>query len=107
MVTRLDDVSDLDSAIEVARLLNTNANPEKYAEIAERYGITSARVCDRIPFISCSYGYTRAESEYKNGVQLHALKEENHGKKNVYATRLNTEGVLFEFDRKKIIKWLL
>lgn len=107
LVTRLDDISDLDSAIEVARLLNTNANPEKYAEIAERYGITSARVCDRIPFISCSYGYTRAESEYKNGVQLHALKEENHGKKNVYATKLNTEGVLFEFDRKKIIKWLL
>ena len=36
LVTRLDDVSDLDSAIEVARLLNTNANPEKYAEIAAR-----------------------------------------------------------------------
>lgn len=107
LVTRLDDVSDLASAVDVARLLNTNANPEQYAQIAERFGIKSARVCDRIPFVSCSYGYTRAESEWKEGVQLHALKEEKPGRKNIYATKLNTEGVLFEFDRKKIIEWLL
>ena len=107
LVTRLDDVSDLASAVEVARLLNTNANPEQYAQIAERFGIKSARVCDRIPFVSCSYGYTRVESEWKEGVQLHALKEEKPGRKNIYATKLNTEGVLFEFDRKKIIEWLL
>ena len=91
LVTRLEDVSDLDSAIEVARLLNTNANPEKYAEVAARYGIASARVCDRIPFVSCSYGYTRGESDYKEGVQLHALKEETPGRKNIYATKLNTK----------------
>ena len=107
LVTRLDDVSDLSSAVNVARLLNTNANPEQYAQVAERFGIKSARVCDRIPFISCSYGYTRVESEWKEGVQLHALKEEKNGRKNIYATKLNTEGVLFEFDRKKIIQWLL
>lgn len=107
LVTRLDDVSDLGSAVNVARLLNTNANPEQYAQIAERFGIKSARVCDRIPFVSCSYGYTRVESEWKEGVQLHALKEEKNGRKNIYATKLNTEGVLFEFDRKKIIQWLL
>ena len=107
LVTRLDDVSDLASAVNVARLLNTNANPEQYTQIAERFGIKSARVCDRIPFVSCSYGYTRVESEWKEGVQLHALKEEKNGRKNIYATKLNTEGVLFEFDRKKIIQWLL
>ena len=107
LVTQLENVSDLKSANEVARVLNTNANPEKYIEIAERYGIVSARVCDRIPFISCSYGYTRGESGYKEGVQLRALKEEKNGRKNIYATKLDTEGVLFEFDRKKIIEWLL
>ena len=107
LVTRLDNVSDLASAVKVARLLNTNANPEQYTQIAERFGIKSARVCDRIPFISCSYGYTRVETEWKDGVQLHALKEEKNGRKNIYAVKLNTEGVLFEFDRKKIIQWLL
>lgn len=107
MVKRLEDISDLSSAIEVARLLNTNANPERYGEIATRFGIANAQVCDRIPFISCSYGYTRAETSYVDGVQLHALKERTPGRKNVYATKLNTEGVLFEFDRKRIIQWLL
>lgn len=107
LVTQLEDVSDLGSAGNAAKLLNTSANPEKYPEIAARFGIASACVCDRIPFVSCSYGYTRVESEYKEGVQLHALKEEKNGRKNIYATRLNTEGVLFEFDRKKILLWLL
>lgn len=107
LVKGLEDVSDLSSAIEVAKLLNTNANPERYAEIAHKFGIANAQVCDRIPFISCSYGYTRAETTYSEGVQLHALKERKNGRKNVYATKLNTEGVLFEFDRKKILEWLL
>ena len=107
LVTKLEDVSDLSSAINVAHLLNTNANPEQYAQIAECFGIKSAMVCDRIPFVSCSYGYTRVEPEWKDGVQLHALKEEKPGRKNIYATKLNTEGVLFEFDRKKILQWML
>lgn len=107
LVTRLDDVSDLSSAVEVAKLLNTNANPEEYSKIAKRFAIESAMVCDRIPFVSCSYGYTRCESEWKEGVQLHAFKEEKNGRKNIYATKLNTEGVLFEINRKRIIEWLL
>lgn len=107
MVKKLDDVTTLDKAIEVARILNTNANPEIFWDIASKFGITNAQVCDKIPFVSCSYGYTRAESEYKEGVQLHAFKEEKNGRKNIYAIKLDTEGVLFEFDRKKIVDWLL
>jgi hypothetical protein len=107
MVKNLDEVATLDKAIEVAKVLNTNANPEGFWNIANKFGITSAQVCDDIPFVSCSYGYTRGESEYKDGVQLHAFKEETNGRKNIYAIKMNTEGVLFEFDRKKIIEWLL
>lgn len=107
MVKNLDEVATLDKAIEVAKVLNTNANPEVFWDIANKFGIKNAQVCDKIPFVSCSYGYTRGESEYKDGVQLHALKEENNGRKNIYAIKMNTEGVLFEFDRKKIIEWML
>jgi len=46
------------------------------------------------------------ECEYKSGVQLHALKEESPGHKNIYAIKMNTEGILFEFDRKRIVGWL-
>lgn len=107
MVMHLRDVATLETAINVAALLNTSANPELYKGIAERYFINNVQACDKIPFVSCSYGYTRVESEYKNGVQLHAFKEETPGRKNIYAIKMATEGVLFEFDRKKIIEWLL
>lgn len=107
MVKELKDHATLETAIEVAKTLNTNANPESFIDIARRFGIANVRACDKIPFVSCSYGYTRAKSEYEDGVQLHAFKEEKNGRKNIYATRMNTEGVLFEFDRKRILQWLI
>lgn len=106
MVKELKDHATLEKAIEVAGSLNTNANPESFHDIAHQFGISKVRACDKIPFVSCSYGYTRGKSEYEDGVYLHAFKEEKNGRKNIYATRMNTEGVLFEFDRKRIIRWL-
>lgn len=107
MVEKSDDVSTLDTAKEVAQLLNTNANPDEFEYIAKKYGISDTKVCGEIPFIACSYGYTREKSQYEEGVQLRAFKEEKPGRKNVYATDLKTEGVLFEFDRKRILEWLI
>lgn len=107
MVENSGDVSTLDDAKEVAQLLNTNANPDEFDSIARKYGIAGTKVCGDIPFVMCSYGYTREKSQYENGVQLRAFKEEKPGKKNVYATKLRTEGVLFEFDRIRIIEWLI
>ena len=107
MVKELKDHATLETAIKVAQSLNTNANPESFKEIARRFGIYHVRACDKIPFVSCSYGYTRVKSEYEDGVQLHAFKEEKNGRKNIYATRMDTEGVLFEFDRMAILKWLI
>lgn len=107
MVKELKDHVTLESAIAIAQLLNTNANPESFRGIAKRFGIANVRACDKVPFVSCSYGYTRVKSEYEDGVQLHAFKEEKNGRKNIYASRMDTEGVLFEFDRKAILKWLI
>lgn len=107
MVMELKDYATLDTAIKVAYSLNTNANPESFKKIADKFGIAQARACDKIPFVSCSYGYTRVKSEYEDGVQLRAFKEEKNGRKNIYATKMNTEGVLFEFDRRAILKWLI
>lgn len=102
MVISSDEISTLDSAIAVASLLNTNANPQEFKSIAERYGITRTQVCGKIPFIFASYGYTRDK-----GIQLHAFPEEKRGRKNIYAAKLDTEGVIFEFNRRMIIEWLL
>ena len=107
MVKDIDKVSTLDNAINIAKMLNTNATPELFWEVAKHYGIKNAQVCDKIPFVACSYGYTRVKCEYDAGVQLHAFKELEKGKKNIFATKMDTEGVLFEFDRRKILEWLI
>lgn len=105
-VRELKDKSSLEEAASISRMLNTNANPENYKEIAIKKGVSEVQVCGEIPFITCSYGYTRERAEPEDGVILRAFKEEKSGTKNIYATKLNTEGVLFEFDRKKILRWV-
>lgn len=105
-VKEIEDKSSLDDAEDISRMLNTNANPEEFKKLAEKRAISSVEVCGNIPFVSCSYGYTREKSEPGDGAVLRAFKEEHNGVKNIYATKLNTEGVLFEFDRVKILKWL-
>lgn len=75
-----------------------------YKSIASEFGLLNARVCSNIPIVSAAYGYTRKERE-GDDVVLHGLKAES-AKKNIYAVKLETEGVLFEFDRAKILRWL-
>ena len=109
-----DDIVDLDTAIERAKELNAFVNVEKLKAKIERRGFISMQACDRIPFLQCSYGFTReyvdsasAPTNNMQPVVLHGFPDENAEKKNVYATKLQTEGVLFEIDRVKILKWLL
>lgn len=106
MVKVSENSVDLDEAKSAAKELNTNADPDSYDRIADKFGISDARVISDVPFVTCSYGYTRVSPKYEEGVQLHAFTRENNKKGNVYAVKLRTEGVLFEFDRVKIIRWL-
>lgn len=101
-----DYISTLENAIEVSKKLNTNANPEKYKMLAKKFGIKHVQASGDIPFIMCSYGYTRKETDPSKAT-LVGFPAENKFKKNVYASKLNTEGILFELDRASIIRWLL
>lgn len=109
-----EDIVDLDTAIERAKELNAFVNVEKLKEKIASRGFTSMQACDRIPFLQCAYGFTReyvdsasAPTNNMQPVVLHGFPDENAEKKNVYATKLQTEGILFEIDRVKILKWLL
>lgn len=109
-----DNVVSLDEAFERAQELNTYANVEKLKTIIKKRGFSAIQACDRIPFLQCSYGFTReyvdSASAPNNSMQpvvLRGFPDESTEKKNVYATKLQTEGVLFEIDRKQIIQWLL
>lgn len=106
-------VSTLEDAKRISKVLNTNAKPENYYEIAAKFGIKSVQASGDVPFVFCSYGYTRKNSDpgaakrESKPITLNAFPQEHNDKKNVYATKLKTEGVLFELDRRKIIEWLL
>lgn len=99
-------VSSLKDAMKVSNKLNTNATPEKYEETARKFGLNYVQASGDIPFVMCSYGFTRKEDDPSKAT-LVGFPAESKNKKNVYATKLKTEGVLFELDRSAIIKWLL
>lgn len=77
-----------------------------YIGIAKGLGFSNVQICSGVPIVFAAYGFTRKERECKEGVKLHGFPQEME-KKNIYGTRLETEGVLFELDRRKVLNWLL
>lgn len=94
----------LEKAEEDAELVNDGIRPD-YRSICEQLGFSNAQLCSAVPIVFSSYGYTRLE-RCGEGVKLHGFPQEM-AKRNVYATRLETEGILFELDRAKVLNWLL
>jgi hypothetical protein len=88
-----------------AELVNDGIKPD-YVGISKSLGFSNVQLCSGVPIVFAAYGYTRKEREPDDGVKLHGFTQEME-KKNIYATRLETEGVLFELDRRKILNWLL
>jgi len=88
-----------------AEIVNDGIKPD-YVCIAKKLGFSNVQMCARVPIVFAAYGYTRKEREPKAGARLHGFPQEME-KKNIYATRLETEGVLFELDRRKVLNWLL
>ena len=94
----------LEAAADDAELINDGVKPN-YRELATKYGFSNVQLCSSVPIVSCSYGFTRKE-QFGDRIKLRGFPREME-KRNIYAARLETEGVLFELDRKKVIDWLL
>ncbi len=79
----------------------------------DKLGITNMQVSCDTEIINCTYGYTRRAVDPNNTqnkncrLKLNAFDKTKDGISNlVFGARLETEGMLFEIDRVKIIKWL-
>ncbi len=75
-----------------------------------KMGISSMQVSCDIEIINCTYGYTRKVSDpvqAKKRLKLVAFNKYKDNSSLVYGTKLETEGILFEIDRVKILEWLL
>ncbi len=103
ITTKFGTKSTLNDAIEVSKKLDTNARPELYHDILRKYGFKNAQASGGVPFVITTYGYARKELNSN----MRAFPQERPEKKNIYANKLETEGILFEFDQVRILKWLL
>ena len=103
-------ICTLDQAIKIASELKTNIGNEDYREIMSNLGIKNIQASGNIPFVFCTYGYTRKENTPKMAGKL-KMKffkgEQSELKNSIYGVKLMTEGILIEIDKKRIIEWLL
>lgn len=84
---------------------------EEVEDKSRELGIAEMQVSSQIEIINCAFGYTRKVSDpqqAKRSLRLMAYdKYKDTNKHLVYASRLETEGILFEIDRVKILSWLM
>lgn len=108
------EYDELVHAKEVLSLAQAEADAESirdgirpdYISLSKAMGFSNVQICSGVPVVFAAYGYTRKERECTAGVKLRGFPQEMD-KKNIYANRLETEGVLFEPDRVRVLEWLL
>lgn len=88
-------------------------SPEEIYKLNSKYGINNMQVSCDIQILNCTYGYSRKGIDPRNctnrqcRLKLNAYDKNKEGNANlVYGSKLDTEGILFEIDRNKIIEWL-
>lgn len=104
-----NDVKDIEYAQSISKHLNTTAGNVNLCEMTNSLGITKMFATSNVPLVFCSYGYTRKKNDPSsaNGkLTLRAFEPESK-KKNVFGVKLLTEGIVMEFDRRKILEWLV
>lgn len=102
----------LDDAATIAVKLEEAESADAYKSSAHKLHFSNIQACGRVPFVSAVYGYCRKSNEIgkslgKARVNIHAFPRESGSRSNIYATKLETEGILFEVDKRAILKWLI
>lgn len=83
-------------------------------DMNKKLGIKNMQVTCDSQIVNCTYGYTRRSVDPSNStnkncrLKLNAYDRSKNSNTNlVFGSRLDTEGILFEIDQRKIIEWLL
>ena len=72
----------------------------------ENIGVLNAYVVSDLPILSAVYGYSRVTAHPSECVLRSFVDMGYPGKTPVYINATETEGIILEFDRGKILKWL-
>jgi|GEM_PF-1050858 len=106
------EVRSLEAAAGIAVELGTIASSVTYQRAADRMHLAQVQASGHVPFVTTVYGYTRGSNQpgpnpKGPATKVRAFVREVNARSNIYATRMETEGVLFEFDRRAVMKWLI
>lgn len=100
----------IDEAIENQLELGVIQNKSDILKVNEQYGIDNAQVSQDIEIITSTFGYTRKikdPEKSSKGSILNLKPFRNEQDKNiVYCSVLETEGIVIEINKKKILEWL-
>ena len=110
-VKNAKNVISLKDAIEQQLNMGFIDDESEIIDLNKKMGIKSVQASCDVEIVSCSYGYTRKVTDPQNArgkLRLNAFdKDSDNGKNLVYGMKLETEGILFDIDMCKIIRWLL
>lgn len=101
----------LDDAIKEEISMGFIDDASEIDELNAKLGFSNVQASENIEIINGSYGYTRKVTDPKQAkgqLRLVAYAKDGDTNRNlVYSMKLETEGILFDVDRSKILKWLL
>lgn len=110
-VKNAKNVISLEEAIEQQLNMGFIDDRDEIIDLNNKIGIKAVQASCDVEIISCSYGFTRKVTDPQNShgkLRLNAFdKDSDNGKNLVYGMKLETEGILFDIDMCKIIRWLL
>lgn len=108
-----NSVITMDDIINHLKAIKMIDNENEILKLNKKLGIANVQVTCDTQILNCTYGYTRKASDPKLNqnkkclLKLNAFdKYKNTNRNIVYSSKLDTEGILFEFDQRKIIEWL-
>ena len=101
-----DERISIDEAANTALELQEIDDVRKYHIAKTRGHFSTIQTSSKVPFVMAVYGYSRKDNEIKGDTKLCAFTKEKNARSNIYATRMETEGVLFELDRREVLRWM-
>lgn len=104
-------VISLNDAIERQIAVGFIDEPDEILDLHKKLGIRDMQASGDVEIVSCSYGFTRKFTDphgAKKSLKLVSFNKDGDSDKTLaFGMKLETEGILFDIDRIKILDWLL
>ncbi len=111
-VMQSDSVCTINDIKQTIKITNPEFDIKTYAVAMGKMGFSNITFSGNIPFLLITYGFTRkkddpSESNSSQPLTMRSFVNKDSDKINLYGVKMETEGIMFELDKKAIIRWLI